>query len=191
MPHTLRAPKRPRFESDDIARLTWEAKWADDRIEQLAQELKDVNARYAELRSVVHMMETNITQLTARVQEEEHRAEIAEGRLIELEELVASESEEEKQLEEIMAGENVNMTVAELNELINRKVAEAIANYTQTHTTGPHGPTGGLVNQQGPALTWWNSNVQTLGLGEANALTWNGFKTLMQEEYCPRNEVQK
>ena len=136
----------------------------------------------------------------------------------------------------IMAGENVQITVAELNELINNRVAEAIANYVQTHTTGPQGPTGGLVNPpvctfknfldckphnfkgsegaigllrwiekaesvfemcncpeenkvkyatgtlEGPALTWWNSNVQTLGLGEANALTWNGFKTLLQEE---------
>ncbi|KAD4888015.1 hypothetical protein E3N88_20088 [Mikania micrantha] len=44
---------------------------------------------------------------------------------------------------------------------------------------------------EGPTLTWWNSNVQTLGLGEANALTWNGFKTLLQEEYCPRSEMQK
>ncbi|KAD4981742.1 hypothetical protein E3N88_18413 [Mikania micrantha] len=41
---TLCAPQRPRFESDDIARLTWEVKWADDRIEQPAQELRDANA---------------------------------------------------------------------------------------------------------------------------------------------------
>ncbi|KAD6796166.1 hypothetical protein E3N88_07062 [Mikania micrantha] len=81
MPPTLRAPKRPRFE-----------------VEQLAQELRDVNARHAELCSVVNRMETDITQLTTHVQEEEHRAEIAEGRLIELEAQVASDFEEEEEL---------------------------------------------------------------------------------------------
>ncbi|KAD4887962.1 hypothetical protein E3N88_20035 [Mikania micrantha] len=81
MPPTLRAPKRPCFEIDDIARL-------------------DVNARYAELRSVVHGMETHITHLTARVQEEEHRADIAEGRLIALEEQFISDAEEEEEEEE-------------------------------------------------------------------------------------------
>ncbi|KAD2393339.1 hypothetical protein E3N88_40316 [Mikania micrantha] len=62
MPPTFRASKRPRFESDDIARLTWESKWANDRIEHIAQELRDVNARYAELRSVVQGMESHIGQ---------------------------------------------------------------------------------------------------------------------------------
>ncbi|KAD3639995.1 hypothetical protein E3N88_29218 [Mikania micrantha] len=99
MPPTLRAPKRPRFESDEISRLTWKAKWVDDRIEQLAQELRDANGRHVELRSIVNRMETDITQLTARVQEEEHWAEISEGRLIELEELVASVFEEEEEEE--------------------------------------------------------------------------------------------
>ncbi|KAD4888014.1 hypothetical protein E3N88_20087 [Mikania micrantha] len=111
MPPTFLAPKRPRFESDDIARLTWGSKWANDKIEHIAQELRDVNARYAELRSVVQGMESHIVHLTTRVQEEEHRADIAEGR-------------------KIMVGENINMTVAELNELINNRIGEAIANYT-------------------------------------------------------------
>ncbi|KAD4982105.1 hypothetical protein E3N88_18776 [Mikania micrantha] len=70
MPPRFRASKRPRFESDDIARLTWESKRANDRIEHLAQELKD---------------------------EEELRADIAEGRLIALEEQFVSDAEEEEE----------------------------------------------------------------------------------------------
>ncbi|KAD3639956.1 hypothetical protein E3N88_29179 [Mikania micrantha] len=66
-------------------------------------ELRDVNARYVELRSVVQGMESHIVHLTTRVQEEEHRADIAEGRLIALEEQFVSEAEEEEEEEEIPA----------------------------------------------------------------------------------------
>ncbi|KAD6796100.1 hypothetical protein E3N88_06996 [Mikania micrantha] len=100
MPPTFRASKRPRFESDDIVRLTWESKWANDRIEHLAQELRDANARYAELRSVVQGMESHMVHLTTRVQEEEHRADIAEGSLIALEEQFVSDAKEEEEEEE-------------------------------------------------------------------------------------------
>ena len=41
------------------------------------------------------------------------------------------------------------------------------------------------------ALSWWNTHVQTIGIVEANALTWAGLKTMMIEEYCPRTELQK
>ena len=44
---------------------------------------------------------------------------------------------------------------------------------------------------EGAALTWWNSQNQTLGAEAANAMSWNEFKTSMTEEYCPRGEVQK
>ncbi|KAI3819218.1 hypothetical protein L1987_13043 [Smallanthus sonchifolius] len=44
---------------------------------------------------------------------------------------------------------------------------------------------------EGPALTWWNSQVQMLTLQMANALPWDEFKTMLREEYCPRDEVQK
>ncbi|KAD3640601.1 hypothetical protein E3N88_29824 [Mikania micrantha] len=107
MPPRFRACKSPRFESDDIARLTWESKWANDRIEHMAQELRDVNARYAELRSVVQGMESHTVHLTTRVQEEEHRANIAEGRLISLEEQFVSEAEEEEE-EELIPVQDVD-----------------------------------------------------------------------------------
>ncbi|MFS7922846.1 putative retrotransposon gag domain-containing protein [Helianthus anomalus] len=41
------------------------------------------------------------------------------------------------------------------------------------------------------ALTWWNAQVQMLGIEAANATTWDDFKELSREEYCPRDEIQK
>ncbi|GJT35364.1 putative reverse transcriptase domain-containing protein [Tanacetum coccineum] len=45
-----------------------------------------------------------------------------------------------------------------------------------------------LVNK---ALTWWNTQVQTRGREAAMAMTWNDFKALMVEEFCPSNEMIK
>ena len=44
---------------------------------------------------------------------------------------------------------------------------------------------------EGVALTWWNSQVQMLGLDEANTMAWDEFKGILLEEYCPCNEMQK
>ncbi|HZM24214.1 MAG TPA: hypothetical protein VFC02_20885, partial [Anaerolineales bacterium] len=41
------------------------------------------------------------------------------------------------------------------------------------------------------ALSWWNTHVQTIGIVQANAMTWEALKTMMTEEYCPRTELQK
>ncbi|KAF5803695.1 putative nucleotidyltransferase, Ribonuclease H [Helianthus annuus] len=41
------------------------------------------------------------------------------------------------------------------------------------------------------ALTWWNAQVQLLGIEAANATTWEDFKELIREEYCPRDEIEK
>nr|GFB88193.1 putative reverse transcriptase domain-containing protein [Tanacetum cinerariifolium] len=38
---------------------------------------------------------------------------------------------------------------------------------------------------QGRALTWWNSQVSTLGLEVANGKSWTELKTLIKEEFCP------
>ncbi|GJV67680.1 hypothetical protein Tco_1483189 [Tanacetum coccineum] len=38
---------------------------------------------------------------------------------------------------------------------------------------------------EGRALTWWNGNVHTLGLVNANHIPWTEFKTMMTTEYCP------
>ena len=44
---------------------------------------------------------------------------------------------------------------------------------------------------QGRALTWWNTQVQNRGRETANRLTWEEFKRMLKEEYCPRSEIQK
>ena len=44
---------------------------------------------------------------------------------------------------------------------------------------------------EGSALTWWNSQIQMLGLEGANNMAWEEFKNVLFEEYCPRNELQK
>ncbi|GJV91410.1 putative reverse transcriptase domain-containing protein, partial [Tanacetum coccineum] len=44
---------------------------------------------------------------------------------------------------------------------------------------------------QGRALTWWNSQVATMGLEAANQIGWTEMKRIMTEEFCPIEEVQR
>ncbi|GKC71823.1 putative reverse transcriptase domain-containing protein [Tanacetum coccineum] len=43
---------------------------------------------------------------------------------------------------------------------------------------------------EGRALTWWNGNVYTLGLVNANRIPWNEFKAMMTTEYCLATKIQ-
>ncbi|GJY42946.1 putative reverse transcriptase domain-containing protein [Tanacetum coccineum] len=47
---------------------------------------------------------------------------------------------------------------------------------------------GSLV---GKALTWWNSQIRTLSREVAVNMSWNDFKFMMIEEFCPSHEMQK
>ncbi|GJZ13304.1 putative reverse transcriptase domain-containing protein [Tanacetum coccineum] len=44
---------------------------------------------------------------------------------------------------------------------------------------------------EGRALTWWNGNVQTLGLANANQIPWSNVKAMMRLNYCPATEIQR
>ncbi|KAJ0447472.1 putative transcription factor interactor and regulator CCHC(Zn) family [Helianthus annuus] len=44
---------------------------------------------------------------------------------------------------------------------------------------------------EGIALTWWNAQVQILGLAAANATPWNDFKELIKREYCTHEDIHK
>ncbi|GJY95224.1 putative reverse transcriptase domain-containing protein [Tanacetum coccineum] len=44
---------------------------------------------------------------------------------------------------------------------------------------------------QGPALTWWNTKVATMGLKTVNRMSWAEMKQLMTSEFCPIEEVQR
>ncbi|GKC15819.1 putative reverse transcriptase domain-containing protein [Tanacetum coccineum] len=43
----------------------------------------------------------------------------------------------------------------------------------------------------GRALTWWNSQVATLGLEVANGKPWTEVKKMMIDKFCPIEEVQR
>nr|GEV60615.1 reverse transcriptase domain-containing protein [Tanacetum cinerariifolium] len=43
----------------------------------------------------------------------------------------------------------------------------------------------------GKALTWWNSKICTLSREVAISMSWNDFKFMMIEEFCPSHEMQK
>ncbi|GJR76719.1 putative reverse transcriptase domain-containing protein [Tanacetum coccineum] len=47
---------------------------------------------------------------------------------------------------------------------------------------------GSLVSK---ALTWWNSQIRTLSQEVAVSMSWNDFKFMMIEEFCPSHEMQK
>nr|GEX03704.1 hypothetical protein [Tanacetum cinerariifolium] len=44
---------------------------------------------------------------------------------------------------------------------------------------------------QGRALTWWNSQVATLGLNVAIGKSWGDMKNMMLEEFCPDEEIHR
>ncbi|KAF5809902.1 putative retrotransposon gag domain-containing protein [Helianthus annuus] len=44
---------------------------------------------------------------------------------------------------------------------------------------------------EGLALTWWNAQVQMLGLVAANATPWENFKEMIREEYYSRDDIHK
>nr|GEU34214.1 hypothetical protein [Tanacetum cinerariifolium] len=50
------------------------------------------------------------------------------------------------------------------------------------YTTGSH---------VGKALTWWNFQIRTLSREVAVSMSWNEFKFMMIEEFCPSHEIQK
>ncbi|GJU97253.1 putative reverse transcriptase domain-containing protein [Tanacetum coccineum] len=63
-----------------------------------------------------------------------------------------------------------------------------------------HDMSGCSINQKvkytagsfvGKALTWWNSQIRTLSQEVAVSMSWNDFKFLMIQEFCPNHEMKK
>ncbi|GJT06440.1 hypothetical protein Tco_0840902 [Tanacetum coccineum] len=44
---------------------------------------------------------------------------------------------------------------------------------------------------EGRALTWWNGNVQTLGLANANQIPWSNVKAMMTNDYLAQQRIKK
>ncbi|GJZ12339.1 putative reverse transcriptase domain-containing protein [Tanacetum coccineum] len=99
-----------------------------------------------------------------------------------------------------------------IKRLVEKRVAKAIEEYEKSRANldsagssgGNPGNAGGTMNCaeedkvmfaastfEGRALTWWNGNVHTLGLVNANHIPWTEFKTMMTTEYCPTTEIQR
>nr|GFA75665.1 reverse transcriptase domain-containing protein [Tanacetum cinerariifolium] len=43
----------------------------------------------------------------------------------------------------------------------------------------------------GPALTWWNAKIATMGLETVNRMPWTEMEQLMIAEFCPIEEIQR
>ncbi|KAD3069359.1 hypothetical protein E3N88_37239 [Mikania micrantha] len=93
-------PKRQRTDAEEIAKLSEDLYWVNDRIEYNVRELWDANERQDNLAHLVNDMRDEIIHLIGRLEDSENRAEILEGRLEALEDLVASENEEDDEEEE-------------------------------------------------------------------------------------------
>ncbi|GJV81783.1 putative reverse transcriptase domain-containing protein [Tanacetum coccineum] len=108
---------------------------------------------------------------------------------------------------------------ASIAKLVVDEVAKALtADRATRNTTGAGGPgnVGGAGNVGGPeraqpakdctfssfmkcgptqfhgrALTWWNTQIATLGLAVANRKYWDDLKNMMLEELCPEEEISR
>ncbi|GKC04233.1 putative reverse transcriptase domain-containing protein [Tanacetum coccineum] len=95
-----------------------------------------------------------------------------------------------------------------VKKMVKKRIAKAIEEYEKSRANpgnaGGSGPTntGGICVEEdkvmfdastfeGRALTWWNGNVHTLGLVNANRIPWTEFKSMMTTEYCPATEIQR
>nr|GFB84066.1 hypothetical protein [Tanacetum cinerariifolium] len=101
------------------------------------------------------------------------------------------------------------MTIAHLKALIDQGVTNALAARDADRSRNGEGShdSGTGVRRQAPraqnqikfatctlfgsALTWWNSNVKTVGLDVAYTITWTNLKKKMTDKYCPRGEIKK
>ncbi|GKF62283.1 hypothetical protein Tco_0182337, partial [Tanacetum coccineum] len=104
-----------------------------------------------------------------------------------------------------------------IKRIVEKRVAKATEEYEKTRTDSNNAGGSGLVNTggtmeqvfeickcaeddkvkfamstfEGRALTWWNRNVQTLGLANANQIPWSNVKAMMTIEYCPATKIQR
>ncbi|GKB10887.1 putative reverse transcriptase domain-containing protein [Tanacetum coccineum] len=113
------------------------------------------------------------------------------------------------------------MTAAAVEQLIEARVSEALANHETLrnsingHGDGSHNSDTGIrgtvrtllfhisncaVENQvkfatctflGNALTWWNSHMKTVTQDVAYAMDWKTLKKMMTVKYCPRGEIKK
>nr|GEX52009.1 putative reverse transcriptase domain-containing protein [Tanacetum cinerariifolium] len=74
--------------------------------------------------------------------------------------------------------------------LVVDEVAKALAADRATRNTIGTGGPGNVVGA-GRALTWWNTQVATLGLVVTNEKSWDDLKRMMLKEFCPAEEISR
>ncbi|GJS08713.1 putative reverse transcriptase domain-containing protein [Tanacetum coccineum] len=92
---------------------------------------------------------------------------------------------------------NQNGTV--VNENVQENVGNVIVNGNRKMES-VHDMSGCSIDQKvkytagsfvGKALTWWNSQIRMLSREVAVSMSWNDFKFMMIQEFCPSHEMQK
>ncbi|GKE64700.1 hypothetical protein Tco_1518861 [Tanacetum coccineum] len=82
------------------------------------------------------------------------------------------------------------MTQAAIRRMIKESVHAVIAAERASAILLPFVGLKELLNCEGPALTWWKTNVATMGLETVNQMPWTEMKQLMTDEFCPIEEIQ-
>nr|GFB17141.1 putative reverse transcriptase domain-containing protein [Tanacetum cinerariifolium] len=93
----------------------------------------------------------------------------------------------------------LTLTQEDVDQLVQDGIAAAIKDEherVKREATRAEGPVRDPVKfatatLHGRALTWWNSQVATLGREVANARSWAEVKQMMTDEFCPTEEVQR
>nr|GEU58939.1 reverse transcriptase domain-containing protein [Tanacetum cinerariifolium] len=79
------------------------------------------------------------------------------------------------------------VTDAQLNALIDQGFAHALA----ARDANKRKIKFATCTLLGSALTWWNSNVTTVGPNVAYAMTWTNLRKKTTDKYCLRGEIKK
>ncbi|GJS27862.1 hypothetical protein Tco_0488482 [Tanacetum coccineum] len=84
-----------------------------------------------------------------------------------------------------------------VNENVQENVRNVLVNGNRK-IESVHDMTGCSIDQKvkytagsfvGKALTWWNSQIRTLSREVAVSMSWNDFKFMMIQEFCPSHEM--
>ncbi|GJU15569.1 putative reverse transcriptase domain-containing protein [Tanacetum coccineum] len=142
-----------------------------------------------------------------------------EGRVTELEDKDQEKTEEIEKMKKRLETFKTNYVSVEImppkmmkrkavKKMVKKRIAKAIEEYERTKANPGNVSGSGSTNTggtcakednvlfaastfEGRALTWWNGNVHTRGLVNANRILWTEFKSMMTTEYYPATKIQR
>ncbi|GKA38774.1 putative reverse transcriptase domain-containing protein [Tanacetum coccineum] len=82
------------------------------------------------------------------------------------------------------------MSAAAINQLIETRVAEALANQEQLRNN-ENQVKFATCTFIGNALTWWNPHKKAVTQDVSYAMDWKALKKMMTVKYCPKGEIKK